>query len=62
MAAVLKRFELTLTNGHPNSAVHTFTWAVDYAAAYARVVDQIDDPIWEGYSFELAKTPTEIKR
>lgn len=59
MNATQLRWALTLTNDHnPADVIHTFTWGVTYKAAYVRVTEQIDSPVWEGYSFELAKTPS----
>jgi hypothetical protein len=47
----LNRYEVTLTKG--TEKVHTFTWATTRNAAVARVVDHLEDPIWDGYSFEV---------
>ena len=59
MTETLLRWELTLTNdSNPKDVVHTFTWGATYKAAYARVTEQLDSPVWEGYSFQLAKTPS----
>lgn len=58
---MLERFELTLINdSNPSDKIHTFTWGETRAAAYARTVDTIDDPTWDGWSFILADQPTKI--
>jgi hypothetical protein len=51
MDSQLNRYEVTLTKG--KEKVHTFTWAKTRNAAIARVVDHLEDPIWEGFSFEV---------
>lgn len=54
----LKKFNVTLTRNGGGRTVHTFTWGHTRQEAYNRVVDQVDDPFWEGWSFEVSKNPT----
>lgn len=62
---MLKRYELVLTrdgsDGRGPNRVDTFTWGVSYNDAYVRVTNIIDDPTWDGWSFELATRATLIK-
>lgn len=60
---VLRRWELTLSPDRSTDKredVHTFTWGVTRMDAYGRVTDMmdVDDGMWDGWSFTLANDPT----
>lgn len=53
-----RRFDVTLTLDGSTETVHTFTWGVDYQAAYNRIAQGLEDSFWDGWSFEISKTPS----
>lgn len=56
-----RRWDVTLTHDAGTLPdVHTFTWAPRYSGAYARVVEIIERPDWDGWSFKVAERPTLI--
>ncbi|MGW5735769.1 MULTISPECIES: hypothetical protein [Streptomyces] len=52
----LKRYEVKLIK--KDRTVNTHTWETTRARAVARIADHLEDPIWEGYEFEVAKKPS----
>lgn len=56
-----RRWDVTLTRDGSSETVHTFTWGVRYSSAYARVVEIIERPEWDGWSFKINNTPTLIR-
>lgn len=54
-----RRWDVTLSHDAGTLPdVHTFTWGARRSSAYARVVDLIETPEWDGWSFTVAERPT----
>lgn len=56
-----RRWDVTLTHDAGTlPTVHTHTWGPRRSSAYARVVEIIERPEWDGWSFTVAERPTLI--
>lgn len=53
----LRKYAVTLTRDGTDERFATFTWGASYSYAYSRTVQTMEDPIFEGWSFEINRKP-----